>query len=607
MTDQLQGPIDGEFIDDGYGRVSTATSEPSVRYINESGLPDDTILRDTRFQREIASEIEKWTQSLNSRRPTNSIDVFSRERWRGARHPFAVMSQCAWAVENDDILSTLADVIEGLTFKKMRFELNDDDQQDVWNQWARDVDLDSRLREQFRELFKCSQVYIGLWWDKKIYAVRDTPITQTVETMRRIREAQQAAGGTPDPGADPAVPAQAPTAGPGRGNRKRKKKFALEVPTAMTIFDPTKIIPVGQFMFGRERFAYIADRSEDDAFDSAMTGAIVDPLVMQLVESRYTPTPADKRLCGDLGVDIGRLWLLKAGTVYRHTLTRAQYEPLAPVRLKSVLEILDMKTQLRASDRASLIGNTNFIVVITKGTDKLPAKAAEIENLREQSRMVARLPVLVGDHRLNVEIVAPKLDNTLNESRWTTLDSRLVFRALGSFQPVNIGGTTGGTSAVSEMSRVVSQGLESRRHMLIRSLERYVFAEVMRRNQGVIDEDPNLAFSPKRITLDFNADIVGAILKLRDRGDVSRETTLDEFDYDQDVEVVRRSREKTFYDDVFSSSTPYSSPAANPYGQPTGGPPGASPPPPSGSAPEGGRPPGATDTQPRQPRGSATS
>ena len=54
------------------------------------------------------------------------------------------MSQCAWAVENDDILSTLADVVEGLMWQKMRFELFDRDQQDMWNQWAAEVNLDGR-------------------------------------------------------------------------------------------------------------------------------------------------------------------------------------------------------------------------------------------------------------------------------------------------------------------------------------------------------------------------------------------------------------------------------------------------------------------------------
>jgi hypothetical protein len=252
---QMDAPADGQFQDDRYGPVETATSTPSVHYVNESGVPDDEIFNNARFNREVASVIEKWTQSLNSETPTSGIDIFARTKWQNAKHPFALMSQCAWAVENDDILSTLADVVEGLTFKKMRFELNDDDdQQDMWNQWAAEVDLDSRLREQSRELFKVSQFYVGLWWERRIYNVRDAPVEAVVEEVRKLKEAkaQAALDGTPPP--------TDPPAGPGKGNRKRKKKFVVEVPTAFTIFDPTKVMPVGTLMFGRERFAYIADR-----------------------------------------------------------------------------------------------------------------------------------------------------------------------------------------------------------------------------------------------------------------------------------------------------------------------------------------------------------
>lgn len=190
-------------------------------------------------------------------------------------------------------------------------------------------------------------------------------------------------------------------------------------------------------------------------------------------------------------------------------------------RLKPALVLLEMKANLRASDRAALIGNTNFIVVITKGTDRLPAKPAEISNLQEQARVLARLPVLIGDHRLNVEIVSPPIDHTLQQSRWEVLDARLVFKALNSYAPVVQGGNSSGTG-VSEMSRVIAKGLENRRHMIMRSLEKHVFKAIIERNKGVpdFDEMPSLRFTPKRISLDFSADIFGHILKLRDRGDI---------------------------------------------------------------------------------------
>lgn len=621
-----------EFVDGTFGRVST-TTRPSIHYVNESGLPTDVIDRHFRRgngQREIASIIEKWSQSLSGVTGHQTLDVFNRSRFKsGEQHIHAQMARCAWAVENDDVLSTLADVLEGLMWQKCRFELIDTDQQDMWNQWAADVNLDGQLRRMGREEFKVSQFYVGLWWERKVYGVQEDQISDQIDKFeaerdQRIhdeqvkkREALIAANkDNPDFITPPEIP-EVTDNSPGRGNRKRKKKFPVFVPTEMTIFDPTKILPVGSLMFGRERFAYIANEFENIAFDSVMRGEQVDGTVLQLIERKYDPTPQDIAACADLGVDHTRLWLFKRESLFRHTLTKADYERYAPVRLKSILPLLDMKEHLRASDRASLIGNTNFIVVITKGTDKLPARPAEIANLQEQARVIARLPVLVGDHRLNVEIVSPSTDNTLIESRWETIDSRLVFRALQTFSPVIQGGGGGAGAGVSEMSRVVARGLESRRHMIVRSLQKHVFKMVLEQNEGVLDEMPTLAFAPKRISLDFSADIINGILKLRDRGDISRETTLEELDFDQDNEVLRRARERVLHDRVFESQTPFSSPTANPYAAPGHQPPQLQPGAPQPPAPagtnvgpngqprtEGGRPSGVTEDKPRATKGS---
>jgi len=74
---------------------------------------------------------------------------------------------------------------------------------------------------------------------------------------------------------------------------------------------------------------------------------------------------------------------------------------------------------------------------------------------------------------------------------------------------------------------------------LVRSFEKNIFTAVLDRNEGTLEESPALTFAPKRISVDTSADIIAQILKLRDRGDISRETTLEELDYDQDVEVLR--------------------------------------------------------------------
>ena len=636
--DQMAGPDGetGEFYDGHYGHVSSGTP-PSISYFNESGLPDDVVERHFQNQngrgfREIASVIEKWSQSLSSSPINQTIDVFNRSKWRENEvHQHAVMSRVAWAVENDDTLSTLADVVEGLMWQKCRFELIDAEQQDMWNQWAADVNLDACLRSMGREEFKLSQFYVGLWWTTKTYKVQEDEITQKLDELEREKQEREfernerereafilANKDMPDYLPPPQIP-EPKKEGPGRGNFKRKKTFKVRIPTEVTIFDPTKVLPVGNMMFGRERFAYIATRDEDEAFTSVMRGDQADPMVLQMIEKKYEPNGQDKVACGELGVDHSRLWLFREDALFRHTMTHAHYERFAPVRLKSILPLLEMKAHLRNSDRASLIGNTNFIVVITKGTDKLPAKPAEISNLQEQARVIARLPVLVGDHRLNVEIVSPNTDNTLIEARWQTLDSRLVFAALKTFSPVTQGGNAGG-AGVSEMSRVVAKGLESRRHMIIRSIEKHVFKVVVDKNPDVLDEMPSLAFAPKRISLDFSADIINGVLKLRDRGDISRATTLEELDYDQDVEVLRRGEERVLYDHIFESGVPHSSPGMNPFEANAANPPAL---PPGGNQQvrtpvkpnvgpagqprtEGGRPKGATDKKPRATKTSAS-
>lgn len=609
LPDQMDGADEfGDFSDGRYGRVST-TSRPSIHYVNQSGLPDDVIDRhfgQGRGNREIASVIEQWSQSLSNSPVNQTIDVFNRNRGLSDKlHIWAVMARTAWAVENDDILSTLADVLEGLMWQKCRFELIDQDQQDVWNQWAKGVNLDRFLRQAGREDFKVSQFYVGLWWAKKIYSVRDNVIDEQLEQFHdeETRRRQER-----DPAQEDPTDADKEEKKPKKGNRKRKRKFPLEVPTQLTIFDPTKILPVGTLMFGRERFAYIANRAEHEAFTQVMKGEAADDTVLQLIDKKYEPTAAERNMCSELDIDHQMLWLMKKDSVFRCTKTKSEYERFAPVRLKPILPILELKQHLRASDRAALIGNTNFIVVITKGSDKWPAKPAEIANLQGQARTIARMPVLVGDHRLNVEIVSPSTDNTLIDSRWQVLDSRLVFTALRTFTPVTQGGNSAG-SGVKEMSNIVSKGLESRRHMIVRSLEENIFQLVMDRNEALLDEFPHLSFSPRRISLDFSADIMNSILKLRDRGDISRETTLEELDYDQDTEVLRRGREKAKYDDTFQSGTPFSSPTTNPYGQQQPGQPGqpAQEPAKPGSnvgpngqpRTEGGRPAGATDKKTR--------
>lgn len=558
-----QGVMD---ISTDTGGVENATPG-TITYVNEAGVPEEVAQQAFRST-DVAAALDQWSRNMGS--PSIAAgSLFFRNRYTLTTNTYDQMLQCSDAVEYDEILAACCDATEGLAFQKMSFESIDEDQEDVWNQIAADLDLDSRLREMWREIFKCSQFYCAIDWQQKIYKVR----TKATPTVDMDDTNAITTPGVNVPGAEDLHSTGVPNPGPRK--RARRKQFALEVPAALSILDPTKVLPVGQLMFGKERFAYIASKQEHDNFLDIFQGKVEDPLVLRLFEGMYQPTPQEMSNLTEAHrgpTNQVYCWLFRKDAVFRHTLSRAQYERFAAVRLKSVLPILDMKAHLRASDRAALIGATNFIIVLKRGSDKFPARAGEVEQLREQARVVARMPILVGDHRLSVEIITPNVDHVLDKNRYDVLDERLIMRALHTF---TLGGSREGKSEPTT-DDLIARGIEARRHELARTIELEIVKATVDRNSTVLTELPAMSFHPKRVVISLNADVINAVIKLRSQGDISRETQLEEFNYDSEIEYIRRKREKAT-DPVFQSSVPFSSPASNPFttgaqgGRPNGG------------------------------------
>jgi hypothetical protein len=564
------------------------TTDASYFYVNETGEQDDymeTALSQGRtedgrpIRDEIASAIGNWSRQMSG--SLNNGSMFFRNRYNLTSNVYDQMVQCSDAVEYDDVLSSVGESTEGLAFSRLSMEAIDPDQEDLWNQVAEDLNLETRIREMWRELYKCSQFYVAIDWQQKTYRVRNNSIPQASQDTEPVQ---------PVPGAEDLDPTGLPKPAPAvKASRKRRKQFAVTVPGALTILDPGKVLPVGQLMFGHERFAYIASPLEDESFRAIFEGKGSDPTVLKMFDGPYTPTIKELAYItqgtssGRSGSDIedypfGRdnhvnLWLFKKDVIFRHTLTRAQYERFASVRLKSALPLLDMKANLRASDRAALIGATNFIIVLKRGSDKYPARPGEVDQLREQAKVVARMPILVGDHRLSVEIVTPSTDNVLKPDRYDTIDRRLIMIALHSFRLAQ-GGSESRTASNDDDQ--IARGIEARRASLSRSVSDALLRATVKKNQGIIDEIPSIAYHPKRVMITLDPKMQALIIQLRQSGDISRETELDEFNLDQEIEYERRKREKNV-DDVFQSSVPFSSPETNPFatgtqgGRPLGG------------------------------------
>lgn len=494
--------------------------------INDSGLPMNEVMGAMSKEPALAALV-KWTsQTQGSGSPERRRgSLWDRDRWITPSNPLQQMMMAYEAAENDDVVSTVVESTEALAFSKMGITTDDEDEEDIWNQIAADLDMDSRLREIWRELFVVSQCYMAVWWDRKSYKVSG-------KTEKGIT---------------------------------RKKTFEnLLVPTGITVLDPLKVIPVGNFLFNKEQLCYVADRTESDPIDSFLAGEpdAYDPVIANLIIAKYEPDFRERKQLGNLGVDVNRLYVMNPRAVFRLTATRPQYNRFASVRMKSVFEILDLKHQLRQMDRATLIGGTNFIILIKKGSDKLPAQPEEIANLQMQVRTVANVPILVGDHRLSVEIITPKQDHTLDAQKYAGLDMRIQARLYGTIMQQSTSGRSADDSI--KVARVIARGLESRRLMMRRSIEANILDLCFKANDQ-FTAPAKLRFYPKRIALDFDPALASYLLDLFQNGALSRESILAEVDYDEAEEARKRQVEKDKYDKIFAPTVlPPGSPGAGP-------------------------------------------
>jgi hypothetical protein len=478
--------------------------------LNETEVTDSAVLDSLAQQSPEMAAIARWAGS--STRSGHS-SLFERDRYVTPNNIFDQMNTAFGAVQHDDIVAGVGEMTENMALGWLGFDADSEDEADVFAQMAEDVDLDSRIREMWRDRYTISQGYVAVNWGTKNYKVR---------------------GVTSD------------------GNKKRKE-YNVVCPTGISILDPLKVVPVGNFMFGQERLAYYANRGEVEMIDAVLAGEnSTDLVTSSLIEGKYEAPESERPFLSENEIDSSRLFLFKPEAVFRHYDTKPAYERFAYIRMKSVFEILDLKHQLRAVDRSVLMGASNFIILVKKGSDTRPAKSAEIEGLQSQVRTIARVPVIVGDHRLSIEIITPKSDNTVKPERYNTLDARLTARLTGILQTGNYAAGASGDDSL-KLAKMIARSLEANRASLIRTIRKHILLPMLRRNADVLEsQDVTMHFHPKRIALDFDQAIATMLQDLRDRGDLSRESHLDELGYDQEQEAKKKVREKeNGFDEIF--------------------------------------------------------
>lgn len=483
--------------------------------LDQTGLGLDTDHVMSEFMAQAPPEVAalvRWQQGVRGRRG----GIFDRDQYVTPEFPWQQFRTAQRAVENDDIVSGVLETTEALAFGRMSIATDDDDEADIWEQIAQDIDLDARMREMWREEFTCSQMYIAVY-----DGIRDYKVS-----------------------------------GKGPGGRSKRKSFnGLRVPIGITMLDPCKIVPVGNTLFNQDQLAYAADVPELDVINAVINGQRdLDPVIGQLLVRPYQPDLVERTQLSELGLPTGHLYLMDSNRVFRHTATRPQYKRFADVRLKTVFELLDMKTQLREMDRAMLLGGTNYLVLVKRGSDKIPATNPEVRDTESRFRSMARVPVIVGDHRLSVEIITPHSDYTLDADRYDTIDSRITIRLFSMFIS-NKQQSAARTDDSIKLARVIGRSLESRRFMLKKTIERRIIKPTFEKNDQ-FSQMPELRFHPKRVALDLDPALLNYILDIYDRGDISRETLLEQIDISQETEAHRRADEKVRYDKIFETQIP---------------------------------------------------
>lgn len=482
--------------------------------------------------------LASWAEDTQGKKGRDRT-IFSRNKFVTPSKIFEQMAMAEDAMD-DDVVGGVYDTSEAMAFKKMSMQCEDEDQRDVWNQIAKDLNLDEFLRMVWRELFKNSQYYGIKWWDQKTYRVRGMA-----------------------------------------EERPRRKTFNLLAPIGLGVLDPTRVVPVGLDMFGNGQLAWIADEGEMDMFKQVKDRVLDDELVSQILLGPYDPPKAEAGKLKNEDVPVDRLLLLNPTNVWMGHFTKATYERWARVRMKGIYPLLDMKHQLREMDRAFLLGGINFIVLVKKGTDEHPVtKNSEITMVAEQMRAQAKSSVIVSDHRLEIEIITPDLENILNTEKWGVLDDRIRLRLWGSIAPPS---DTGNKESQVTLAKVVALGIENRRHMMKRDFEAEIVQATRDRNEE-LDAEASIEYAPRRVDLLFDSQVATIFQEIRDRGDLSRETILEEFGFDLSLERQRRVAEKEDEFDAKSDDEifePVNVPFNSPENQTT----------PGGSGRRGGRPP----------------
>jgi hypothetical protein len=297
--------------------------------------------------------------------------------------------------------------------------------------------------------------------------------------------------------------------------------------------------------------------------------AMTEPVLAALFTGKVSIPYTD----GDPASRGKTLYTMNPRMVHRSTAPKGAMPYPRPFLTRN-FALLEAKRLLNIMDYALLQGGTNYIVVAKKGTDDLPAQQPEVDNLMEQVRHASRSGVMVGDHRLAIEIITPKLDELLNPNKRKLIGRKLKMGLMR--QTEEVPSDTGNQGATNEME-LTARVIGSDRRKIVRHAQAHFYNETALRNRSVFPMGAPTIWAPKIILSNVNL-FWQMVLNARDRGDIPRRWVVESLGYDFDAAIAERKREIAQGVDeiLMPASVPFSNPG-EPQDNNPGRPPGTSP------------------------------
>lgn len=513
-----------------------------ITVVNETGLPDE-IINGAVQEQFIETSALNWGRPTTFQNYTGRGSMLSRAEYRTPTNVIDEIKLARDLAERDDDVAAAIGAMISTAFADGMENFHDDEKTvGLFNAAAREMNLDGVLKEFYREyLIAGSLTSVALFtrenleWSPSSGENREdsmaTPVAGVIHG-ENIRVIGDDTFGTADLAYDP--------------EDERLREWLL------AYFNP-------ETSAARKRQMGLENRVAANMF----TG-IVNP---NDVDDECSPYNGDQ------------LFLLNPRLVHRTTMPKGSWKYPRPLLTRD-FSLLEAKRLLNIMDFALLQGGSNFIVVVRKGSDKLPATPVELASLGNVLRSASKTGVIVGDHRLSIEVITPELKELLNPEKRRLLGRKLASALLripeaGVEQP----GSEGMKTEVELLSRVITAD----RHDIKRHVERFIYREMVRRNKSTFTNGAPKLWFPKVVLQGTNY-FTDYVLKLRDRGDIPRKWAVEAGGFDYEAGKQQRQRELDAGDDetLMPAAVPFSSPDMGPQDNNEGRP--------SGGGPEPGKP-----------------